>query len=444
GEFAVAVYDFARGVVTLASDPFGTKPLHFAITAPDNSLMMADVHVSSYASALQRLFSVHLTRGTTRSCCQKVGEQEVEEWPPKPLAKDVQIRMLQPNTIMEIPIFGRTDNGSKTSPGSTTIRGPTGSIEEQRSAALTTGSIQEQRSATSSIVVLAGEEDHEGSSSYLVSAFPEDNETSSSLSTSTGSSKIHLNTGNKIEVSPVFEFDLRQFKKTTQDWRNAFQAAVARRLKYARHRTLLGLSSGYDSGLLHLAYVKHLAQSFHSENMEFEISPGDDSSRRSSVISHNADDPKRRSLEAIATATRRPPPPLLTYSIKGMEDVSVFRKRVHYALDRVKEQAILKNSLREKTSRAVDTYGGSGTRRPSRVDLDATTTTRPLDEQQHRGQVLQQDVGGAAPAVDSSSAVDSFLTQQFPVSELIRFGSNTFDKEQKFLQEVCEPYRYRM
>ncbi|KAF4677404.1 hypothetical protein FOL47_001616 [Perkinsus chesapeaki] len=48
GEFAIAIYDFSRAVVVLASDPFGTKPLSYACDS-------RGVHVATYQSSLTHL-----------------------------------------------------------------------------------------------------------------------------------------------------------------------------------------------------------------------------------------------------------------------------------------------------------------------------------------------------------------------------------------------------
>ena len=57
-----------------------------------------------------------------------------------------------------------------------------------------------------------------------------------------------------VSRRPTFEFDLRQFKSSTLDWREAFRRAVRKRLRHVRGSGFfIGLSDGYDSGSLHLA-----------------------------------------------------------------------------------------------------------------------------------------------------------------------------------------------
>ncbi|CAK0788985.1 unnamed protein product, partial [Prorocentrum cordatum] len=51
----------------------------------------------------------------------------------------------------------------------------------------------------------------------------------------------------------LHEFDLRQFKSSTADWQRAFRRAVWKRVAGSNHPAFVGLSSGYDSGALHLA-----------------------------------------------------------------------------------------------------------------------------------------------------------------------------------------------
>ena len=64
----------------------------------------------------------------------------------------------------------------------------------------------------------------------------------------------------------LHEFDLRQFKSTTEDWQAAFRHAVWKRAVGSNHPIFVGLSSGYDSGALHLALESqapaHLANYF--------------------------------------------------------------------------------------------------------------------------------------------------------------------------------------
>lgn len=60
---------------------------------------------------------------------------------------------------------------------------------------------------------------------------------------------------------PVFRWDLRQYKKSTEDWISAFQRAVAKRVRGLSRPSFIGLSSGYDSGAIHLALS--LAQAPH-------------------------------------------------------------------------------------------------------------------------------------------------------------------------------------
>mmetsp|Transcript_42728 Transcript_42728/g.96423 ORF Transcript_42728/g.96423 Transcript_42728/m.96423 type:complete len:846 (+) Transcript_42728:51-2588(+) len=61
---------------------------------------------------------------------------------------------------------------------------------------------------------------------------------------------------------PVFRFDLRQHKQTSDDWIAAFQRAVAKRTRGLIWPAFVGLSSGYDSGAIHLALI--LANVSHS------------------------------------------------------------------------------------------------------------------------------------------------------------------------------------
>eukprot|EP00928_Gymnodinium_smaydae_P001508 TRINITY_DN10549_c2_g1_i1.p1 TRINITY_DN10549_c2_g1~~TRINITY_DN10549_c2_g1_i1.p1 ORF type:complete len:595 (+),score=134.34 TRINITY_DN10549_c2_g1_i1:73-1857(+) len=64
--------------------------------------------------------------------------------------------------------------------------------------------------------------------------------------------RLSLAAGRILGRRAIFEFDLRQFKTSTDDFVEAFRAAVAKRTT-GLHPAFVGLSSGYDSGALHLA-----------------------------------------------------------------------------------------------------------------------------------------------------------------------------------------------
>ena len=55
GEFAVALFDFQQRQLVLARDPFGTKPLWYAIGGTESTTSAGAFAFSSYASALRRL-----------------------------------------------------------------------------------------------------------------------------------------------------------------------------------------------------------------------------------------------------------------------------------------------------------------------------------------------------------------------------------------------------
>ena len=57
-------------------------------------------------------------------------------------------------------------------------------------------------------------------------------------------------TTNKMEKRTVYDFDLRQFKTNYDDWNKAFDNAIIKRTKNIKHGVYLGLSGGYDSGLI--------------------------------------------------------------------------------------------------------------------------------------------------------------------------------------------------
>jgi len=144
GEFAVAVFDFSRGMVVLATDPFGTKPLWLYRSADGRFA------VSSYRSALNRLGAI-----------------------------PSEVSRLEPNAIVAFKI------------------GPLSGV--------------------------AG---------------------------SDGQGRLGWHSWPVTQLS-TYEFDLRQHKNHTGDWRAAFYAAVRKRTA-GSNSVALCLSDGYDSGVISL------------------------------------------------------------------------------------------------------------------------------------------------------------------------------------------------
>lgn len=59
-----------------------------------------------------------------------------------------------------------------------------------------------------------------------------------------------LNNYKIIKKSSVYDFDLTQHKTTFDDWNKAFENSIIKRTKGIKHNIYIGLSSGYDSGLI--------------------------------------------------------------------------------------------------------------------------------------------------------------------------------------------------
>lgn len=59
-----------------------------------------------------------------------------------------------------------------------------------------------------------------------------------------------------VDEFPVYEFDLRQYKETFDDWNAAYQEAIRKRAFDVREKVFLGLSSGYDSGVICLELLR--------------------------------------------------------------------------------------------------------------------------------------------------------------------------------------------
>ena len=77
---------------------------------------------------------------------------------------------------------------------------------------------------------------------------------------------ICLDTFRLIKQTAVFEFDMRQFKNSTEDYINAFNTAVklrTRDLEETGRPLFVGLSSGFDSGAIH-ASLHHNSVSHHA------------------------------------------------------------------------------------------------------------------------------------------------------------------------------------
>lgn len=66
-----------------------------------------------------------------------------------------------------------------------------------------------------------------------------------------------------LRQTAVFEFDLRQFKRSTDDFIDAFEQAVQKRvldLEPTRRPLFVGLSSGFDSGAIHAALHRQMVR----------------------------------------------------------------------------------------------------------------------------------------------------------------------------------------
>ena len=62
--------------------------------------------------------------------------------------------------------------------------------------------------------------------------------------------KMSLPNKKIISKNTVFDFDLKQYKSDFKDWNKAFENAIIKRTKNIKHGIFIGVSSGYDSGLI--------------------------------------------------------------------------------------------------------------------------------------------------------------------------------------------------
>jgi asparagine synthetase B (glutamine-hydrolysing) len=62
--------------------------------------------------------------------------------------------------------------------------------------------------------------------------------------------KMKLSTREVLTKQTVYDFDLKQHKNNFDDWNKAFENAIVKRTKGLKHKVFIGLSGGYDSGLI--------------------------------------------------------------------------------------------------------------------------------------------------------------------------------------------------
>ena len=62
--------------------------------------------------------------------------------------------------------------------------------------------------------------------------------------------KMKLSTFEILNKYEVYNFDLKQYKNSYDDWNKAFENAILKRTRNIKHNIFIGLSSGYDSGLI--------------------------------------------------------------------------------------------------------------------------------------------------------------------------------------------------
>ena len=62
--------------------------------------------------------------------------------------------------------------------------------------------------------------------------------------------KIKLSTREVLTKQSVYDFDLNQYKTNFDDWNKAFENAITKRTSGIKHGIFIGLSGGYDSGLI--------------------------------------------------------------------------------------------------------------------------------------------------------------------------------------------------
>mgnify|MGYP001187347944 FL=1 len=62
--------------------------------------------------------------------------------------------------------------------------------------------------------------------------------------------KMKLSTREILTKQTIYDFDLNQYKTNYNDWNIAFENAIKKRTQDVKHKIFIGLSGGYDSGLI--------------------------------------------------------------------------------------------------------------------------------------------------------------------------------------------------
>jgi asparagine synthetase B (glutamine-hydrolysing) len=68
---------------------------------------------------------------------------------------------------------------------------------------------------------------------------------------------ICLKTNQILKQETIYEFDLKQYKTSYEDWIKAFENSIKKRIKNTDKNIFIGLSSGYDSGLIFSELAKN-------------------------------------------------------------------------------------------------------------------------------------------------------------------------------------------
>eukprot|EP00392_Amoebophrya_sp_AT5.2_P014369 g14518.t1 len=277
GEFAIAIYDFAKRQVVLSRDTFGTKPLYYwRQKRPSPST--PGFHVASYRSTLCRLKAAAArTSGSGAGAGDESNGEEGEN--------------LSVDQIEQTCSDRGFDDGDDV-----------------------------KRFPPNTVAVFPLVDEHEDEQDDL------------------GAGVRGQYT--RIWTRSLYEFDARQFKNHTRDWHAAFDRSMHMRLRFTQHPLFIALSSGFDSGLLHAAYVANAV---------------------GSAAAHREDSLSARRLRPLAF--RRSPRGkqiLHTFSIRGKEELNTLRGRVRYSkklgeiIDRRLAERSRGDEISETSTRIVD------------------------------------------------------------------------------------------
>ncbi len=252
GEFGIIVLDLEKRQIVLATDIFGTKPLYFSVFPVEVSQEEGCKRASPGND--EKRYSYQFGASIYRSGLSRAG------------APGYSIQMVKPNTVLvfeyeflkastgecgvsreEVDLFER-EHREKLGTASAE------SIFSKSTMDTFINKVFQRPKPLSEVQKPVEEEDGSDPQRYLKSKL--DSETSPLLNGANIELKeptVGMRSVRLVDSFSVYEFDLRQFKDSTDDAITAFENALEKRVKTSLHPPFIGLSAGYDAGAIHLA-----------------------------------------------------------------------------------------------------------------------------------------------------------------------------------------------